>query len=84
MVTTNLKPLPGECEAWLLADSDLVAEEMRFGLGLSSTTATPLSIPKAKILLLCFIISSFYNCKGKVVYKNKNSQSIKFDSFIYQ
>ena len=35
-----LLPLPDECEAWLPDDSDLVAEEMRFGLGWNSTFTT--------------------------------------------
>ena len=35
-----LQPLPDECEVLLPDDSDLVAEEMKFGLGWNSTSTT--------------------------------------------
>ena len=53
-----LLPLPDECEAWLPDDSDLVAEEMRFGLGCNSTSTT-----KVKKQFLCEITRNLLKTK---------------------
>ena len=39
----NQQPVPNECEAWLPNDSNLVAEEMKFGLGWNSTSTTKMT-----------------------------------------
>ena len=68
--------MPDECETWLLDDSDLVAEEIRFGLGWNSTSTTKVTNTYFTKLYLCMLTHTF-------MYSDSNAKTLIVSTFFF-